>query len=458
MERTGRTSSTTGWAIVRFALMLGLLAVLCAPVMAQPAAGENQPESEETTEPPAPPSETAPIPSLDDEDDDVPLPTRQTPQPQPNTFAFGQFLLASPRTSLASVPPMFGDAFFRGGSLVATEGLPAGTLTLATGVPLAAGNRRLKIAEHNMAVPVDRVYFNYNHFHNALATSVTGASAAGVPPGAFAADDDFSLDRYTLGIEKTFINRQSSIELRLPLAGRVDFDFDTGAADAEIASVDGREFGNLAVITKHVLWADACNVFSAGLGVDIPTGSDAEVRTPFTLYEIENDAVYLQPYLALTRTAGAGWFWHGFFQLDVPLGGNSINFETIAPVAPAGGEIGRLDDQMLLEVDLGGGRWLYRNRWASLVTGLAAILEVHLTTTLDGSDSIVVARGTPFTGGATLDYRGQEQSDVVNLTAGFHTQLRRLSSARVAVALPLSTAESDRTFDAEVIAQFSRRF
>ncbi len=342
--------------------------------------------------------------------------------------------------------------------LTATEGLPAGSMTVVTDVPLAAGNRRLKIAEHNMAIPVDRVYFNYNHFHNALETNIIGTNTLGTPPGPFAADNDFSVDRFTLGVEKRLFEGQSSLELRFPLAGRYDFDFDTGGVMPERAGVDGGEIGNLAVITKHVLYADACNVLSAGLGIDIPTGSNSQVQTAFTRYEIENNAVYLQPYLALTRTRRAGWFGHAFVQLDIPLSGNTVNFEALSPLTPVVGELGRLNDRVLLAVDLGAGRWLYCDRCAPLITGLAAILETHITTTLDGADSIVATRGTPFGGGATLDYTTAGQSTIVNLTTGFHAQLRRLTAARVAVALPLSEAENDRAFDAEVLAQFSRRF
>ena len=44
------------------------------------------------------------------------------------------------------------------------------TLTVAGPVPVPAATPRVLVAEHNKALPVDRVCFNYNHSHNALNT------------------------------------------------------------------------------------------------------------------------------------------------------------------------------------------------------------------------------------------------------------------------------------------------
>ena len=81
-----------------------------------------------------------------------------------------------------------------------------------TDLPLAGGCGRLNIADNNMALTDDRVYFLYNHFHNAL---VADANLLG--------GGDFrriSVDRYTVGGEKTFVNGDWSVELPCHFAAK----------------------------------------------------------------------------------------------------------------------------------------------------------------------------------------------------------------------------------------------
>ena len=63
---------------------------------------------------------------------------------------------------------MLGDSFLPPFQLFLQPQIPnngiAGSLQLAT----AGGSARAKISEHNKALPVDRIYANYNHFHNAV--------------------------------------------------------------------------------------------------------------------------------------------------------------------------------------------------------------------------------------------------------------------------------------------------
>ena len=52
--------------------------------------------------------------------------------------------------------------------------------TALADIPLAAGGRRMKISENNKALPMDRIYFNFNHFHNVVDTTPdVGAFFAG---------------------------------------------------------------------------------------------------------------------------------------------------------------------------------------------------------------------------------------------------------------------------------------
>jgi hypothetical protein len=119
---------------------------------------------------------------------------------------------------------------------------------------------------------------------------------------------------------------------------------------------------------------------------------------------------------------------------------------------------GRLTDQTLLHVDVGSGYWLYRQPAATVLTGVAAIGEVHYTATLQDTDFVAGARPTIFAPGATLDIRNPANSmNVVNVTTGLHFELFGNSTLRLAGAFPL-TQRDDRFFDGELLLQFGQRY
>ena len=70
---------------------------------------------------------------------------------------------------------------------------------------------RAKVSENNQTLPQDRFFFY--HFNNALQDSIRGSGDA--------VYDRIgrSVDRYTLGVEKTFLGGQMSVELRMPTFG-----------------------------------------------------------------------------------------------------------------------------------------------------------------------------------------------------------------------------------------------
>ena len=53
------------------------------------------------------------------------------------------------------------------------------------------------------------------------------------------------------------------------------------------------------------------------------------------------------------------------------------------------GTLGKLTDQNLGFFDLGAGYWLYRDPDAPRLTGIAAITELHYTTSLQDADRIM---------------------------------------------------------------------
>jgi hypothetical protein len=93
---------------------------------------------------------------------------------------------------------------------------------------------------------------------------------------------------------------------------------------------------------------------------------------------------------------------------------------------------------------------------------------LHYTTTLQDADTVAVAPlpqpGLPPTNSITNRFN---RFDILNLSAGLHTQIGDRSNLRVAAVVPLRlnnqnengvNIATDRFFDAEVIVQFNRSF
>ena len=382
-------------------------------------------------------------------------PARQAPS-LGSYFSFGSIVSAARGPSIVRTPEMFGDSLYRSGTITAMEGLTVGgSMTLVSDMPLAGSTGRVLVAEHNKAVPTNRVYFNYNHYHNALESRVFGLSAAAVGP--FLVQRERSVNAYLIGAERTFADGAWSAELRLPLAGDYDFRFEPGIAIGERGVVSGGYLGNLAIIFKRVLYEDDATVFAAGVGVDIPTGDDAVAETILTRYTIKNEAVYLLPYFAVMQNPNDLFFWHGFVQLDVPTDGNTVRFQSLPPDAAASGDIGKLTDQTLLHLDVGGGCWLIRRPQARVLTGVAAISEVHYTDTLQNTDFVAFSRPSVISP-SIVDIRNPANwMNVVNVTAGVHFECFNDSTLRIAAAFPL-TQRDDRFFDGELLVQFGQRY
>ena len=135
---------------------------------------------------------------------------------------------------------MFGDLFNNTGGSVGAFTTSGPPFTALADLPLAAASRRVKIAEDDNALPQDRVFFLYNHFENALDMHAFPSSSR-----SSLAERSFSVDRYTLGVEKTLLDRCWSVELRMPLAGETDFSTPLLSPGF---GVSGGSTGNLAVI------------------------------------------------------------------------------------------------------------------------------------------------------------------------------------------------------------------
>lgn len=343
-------------------------------------------------------------------------------------------------------PYMIGDFFGGGATVLFQESGPTGTPLSAT-LPLAAGDRRLKVTENNSPLPADRVFMNYQHFANALDAGNTNTRG---------------LDRYVFGIEKAFGDGHWSVELRLPFAAGLD---STQMTNTPLLT-EGAEFGNLAFIFKGLLWRSQTWSAGAGLALTLPTAGDVRISGPSSLV-VENEAVHLLPFVGLQYTPNERFWMLTFVHADFDANGNPVTFtgaEYGYPYTP-GIARGVLQDQNLLHLDASWGYWLYRDPAGDrLLSGLAPMLELHYSTTMQPGDFVMSNRldGTRDAAGAftTLPngqgFAGRRQ-DTLNLTGALRFQIGRRSTLTVAGVAPLLTGD-DKPFDAEFITQYIWRF
>jgi len=252
------------------------------------------------------------------------------------------------------------------------------------------------------------------------------------------------VDRYTLGLEKTFFDGRWSVDLRLPFSN--PYEFQAGGF-----GVEGGAVGNVSVILKRLLRATDEGALAAGLTIGTPTGSDVRVQDGGVHYTLENQAVHLAPFIGFLRMPSECFFYQGFLQVDVPTNGNQIDY--LDTGGGLSGSLGTLTDQTALYVDLSAGYWLYRHPDAFLLTGVASLVEFHYATALGDAD---VVSGT--FGGTTVRFGDlHNPGDVANVTVGLHTELRGHTTLRVGGVFPLHDSPG-RPFDAELHVMLDRLF
>lgn len=344
---------------------------------------------------------------------------------------------------------------------------------------------RLNIAENNSPLPQDRVFFSYRHFHNISETNV------------FEDFNALEIDLFTLGLEKTFNQGESSLELRIPIARELNSNlqiFETPAISTLPLSDRNGEFGNMSVVFKRLLFEYGDWVVSGGVAVNIPTADDVVIdgdfdarigliETPVVIDAtadftfdavVNNDTVNLSPYLAWQWTSRCrDWFHQGFFQIDVPMNRSRAVVQIDGVVTPdfvLPPEVldvdtaGRLDQQTLMRLNLGFGYWLHRGAERDWLQGIAAMFEVHYTATLDNASPIRrqvadYVLGPPFNISIPVDLIVGNQFDhvnIVNLTAGVSVDLDDWLITNGFTA-PV-TSDENKPFDFEYNLQVQRRF
>lgn len=317
---------------------------------------------------------------------------------------------------LARVPSMFGD-FFGGGRP------RSGPNNLTRPAPPRGGAavRLVKIAENYTPAPRNRLFATY-HFFNDVFDGQIG-----------------DVNRYTVGFESTYWDENRSVELRIPFANTLD----SRQLDDPI-NAKNNELGNMTVTMKNVLLERDDWLLSGGVGISLPTADDNQVARPNDKREIlriENDAVHLLPFLGLIASPNDRLFIQSFAQLDIDASGNRVRGDLMAMNLQP---LGVIQDSTLLFLDVSLGYWLYEESNTSCLTGVAPIIELHYTTTLNDSD--LIDRAGFLVGDLSNRF------DILNVTLGTHFQFNNRCSLRPGFVIPLRDGD-DQQFDFEFFVQ-----
>jgi hypothetical protein len=373
------------------------------------------------------PSDIVPIPDSLDEDDDYVA---------EDYYVDTTDSLASAPSSIA--PNMIGDFIAIGGNSIVGADL-VGT---AYGTAPSPSAFRYKISEDNSPFPRNRIFVTYNLFDDAFVADNTQFV---VQPQRKVLD----IHRFVLGFEKTFWHDRASFQLHLPFFTSTDFSTPNFGYDS------GTAVGNLQLTTKLLLAGSCRSALSAGFSLTTPTGSDVVGNVNAIDFTIENESVHIMPFVGFYRSLlHDRAYIQAFAQLDLDLNGNSVTGTDTFNVP-----FKRVyQDQNLLYFDLSGGYWLYQNPCCH-IQGLAGILELHYTTTVQDTDVAAVNDGfSTLAIGNVLN-----RVDIFTLTVGTHVELQR-SNLRAGFVVPLGGDElpsfgiNERPFDWELAIQYNFRF
>ena len=122
--------------------------------------------------------------------------------------------------------------------------------------PIAGGDRRFKISENMTPIPTDRVFFSYNHFHNALIVDDPATDLR----------RDINFDRYTFGFESTALfGGWASLEVRIPFGDGLDSDQIGDPRGETVFSPTGTELGNVVLVAKSYIHRSCCGALTGGV-------------------------------------------------------------------------------------------------------------------------------------------------------------------------------------------------
>ncbi|CAN5490278.1 hypothetical protein BH10PLA2_BH10PLA2_06620 [soil metagenome] len=297
-----------------------------------------------------------------------------------------------PRFNIPGVPPV--------------PPIPGTQGPLSRGAVLAPSQRGIKVADNQSPMPQDRLYFNFNYFDN---LNRAANERLGIDV------HDVNAYSYTFGVEKTFLDGDASVGLRVPI--------NSLSTVSGSAGFDGTwtDIGNLTVILKYLVFKDEQgDALSAGLAVTAPTGPNSFAGA--SQFATPNPTV-IQPFMGYRVILGQDLFLQGFFAGDFPTDQSDVT---------------------MFFSDVGLGYFLLRRGQDSpnILTAIVPTFEVHVNNPLNHR-------------GAFNGYDVVGTADVVNLTTGVTFEINHRSTFTVGIVTPVT---GPKPFDIEALAQVNWSF
>ncbi|MGA2699516.1 MAG: hypothetical protein ABSH35_00265 [Isosphaeraceae bacterium] len=262
--------------------------------------------------------------------------------------------------------------------------------------------RGFKIADNQSPRPMDRVFVDFNYYDN-VNSALNHRLGAPI--------SNMQAYHEVFGAEKTFLDGNASLGLRLPV--------NSLAVDSSYPGLGGTHsaFGNLAVFGKYVLYQDnRGNLLSAGLSIDTPTGPASFGGYPVRFAQ---NAVGIQPFLGYILK-GDQWFLQGFGSIDVP---------TVSSMPT------------MMYLDAGIGYFLYRTQEQRFLTAIIPTYELHMNIPLN------------HYGYSNTDFYGVPP--VLDMTFGVNFGLCNSSYLTAGYVTPVT---GPRPFSGEFVLQFNFLF
>jgi hypothetical protein len=297
-------------------------------------------------------------------------------------------LRAFPRVPAAAAPPI--------PPIPPVPPTPPGRVVTTALAPSARG---FKISENQSPRPQDRVFASFSYY-----ADINGAVNRAL--GGFITN--MTVYRELFGVEKTFLDGDASLGLRMPV--------DTLVVRSPFQGIGGTStaVGNVTVFGKYILWADdeTNSLISGGMSITSPTGPARFADSPaaFPLRDVQ-----LQPFLGYIFNLG-DFFIQGFTAIDVPTDDRDVT---------------------LYYNDFGLGYYLFRSdEPTSFVNAVVPTFEVHVNTPLNHRGAL--NPNDPF-----------GSADIVNLTYGANVLMGGRALLSVGVVTPVT---GPRPFDYEFLA------
>ncbi|GAA5508075.1 hypothetical protein [Novipirellula caenicola] len=356
-----------------------------------------------------------------------PLPSSDAPTSPGPGFVFNPSTATAVHAGGAANPPPGTPIIYTDGDnwfvTYQYDGAVGGPHTESIPVPgPGVSTRRVKVAENFSPAVRHRAYLNYNFFNDA-----------------FGGLGDIS--RYTLGIEHVLLEDLISVEFRLPTAA-------TYGSTQTLGTRQDRNFeiGNFTIIPKAVLLYDRHYIWSAGVGVSVPTADDTRLQSNGQdLLVVENESVHLLPFTGLMYRYSDDLSFQSYVQLDIAANGDPIRGNRVGDTLPV---LGKFNDSTLMHLDVAATKSIYRNpnRNSGLIQQALLNTELHYTATLQDTD-VVSAGGLRYANLAS-------NFNILNATTGLHLVLSDKLVVTPAMSIPLRDG-LDEQFDYEAMVQIN---